>query len=81
MDVYYAAYRRAAAVRTEAGPAARTNHQRIDAEMVDALGDAPSEMLSYLFRRGYAAGWKQQVAFAGTWDVCRATLGGADGEG
>jgi hypothetical protein len=49
--------------------------------MAAALGDDPSELFSYLFRRGYAAGWKSQISFVGAWGFSLAAWPDAVDEG
>ena len=81
MDVYYRALKRATTVRVLTDGRTRIVPQRQDEEMADALGDDPSELFSYLFRRGYKAGWKSQTGFAGAWDFSRAVWPDAVDEG
>jgi hypothetical protein len=70
MDIYYAALVRGATVRIETPGVTRGVPQQLEEEMSAALGDDPTELLAYVFRRGYKAGWKSEVAFAAVWDYC-----------
>ena len=81
MDVYYGAFTRAATVRVHTKDATRIVPQSQDEEMAAALGDDPSELFSYLFRRGYAAGWKSQIRFVGAWGFSLAAWPDAVDEG
>jgi hypothetical protein len=69
-DIYYAALVRAAAVRIETEGVTRAVPLRLAEEMAAALGDEPSELFAYLFRRGYKTGWKSEVGFSAVWDYC-----------
>ena len=68
--VYYDALVRAAAVRIETPGVTRAVPQKLAEEMAAALGDGPSELFAYLFRRGYKTGWKSEVGFSAVWDYC-----------
>jgi hypothetical protein len=81
MDVYYRALKRAATVRIHTEGTTRSVPKRQDEEMAAALGDDPSELFSYLFRRGYKAGWKSQTGFVGAWGFSRAVWPDAVDEG
>lgn len=70
IEIYYAALARAAAVRIETEGVTRAVPLRLAEEMAAALGDEPSELFAYLFRRGYKTGWKSEVAFLAVWDYC-----------
>ncbi len=69
-EIYYAALVRAAAVRIETEGVTRAVPQKLEEEMAAALGDEPSELFAYLFRRGYKTGWKSEVGFMAVWDYC-----------
>ena len=69
-EIYYAALIRGATVRIETQGVTRGVPQRMEEEMSTALGDDPTEMLAYIFRRGYNAGWKSELAFTAAWDYC-----------
>jgi len=68
--VYYDALVRAAGVRIETPGVTRAVPQKLAEEMAAALGDEPSELFAYLFRRGYKTGWKSEVGFSAVWDYC-----------
>ena len=69
-EIYYAALVRAASVRIEIDGVTRAVPQRMEEESAALLGDDPTELFAYLFRRGYKAGWKSEVGFNAVWDYC-----------
>lgn len=69
-EIYYDALIRGATVRIETQGVTRGVPQRMEEEMSGALGDDPTELLAYIFRRGYNAGWKSEIAFTAAWDYC-----------
>jgi hypothetical protein len=69
-EIYYAALARAASVRIETEGVTRAVPLRMEEEAAALLGDEPTELFAYLFRRGYKAGWKSQVGFNAVWDYC-----------
>lgn len=52
-EIYYDALIRGATVRIETQGVTRGVPQRMEEEMSGALGDDPTELLAYIFRRGY----------------------------
>jgi len=70
MEIYYDALVRGATVRIEMQGVTRGVPLRLEEEMTAVLGDSPTELFAYLFRRGYNAGWKSEVGFTGAWDYC-----------
>ncbi len=69
-EIYYAALVRAANVRIETEGVTRAVPQRMEEEAAALLGDSPTELFAYLFRRGYKAGWKSEVGFKAVWAYC-----------
>jgi hypothetical protein len=70
IDIYYQALVRAASVRIGTAGVTRAVPVGLAEEMAAALGDNPSELHAYLYRRGYKTGWKSEVGFSAVWDYC-----------